>query len=1403
MTFPLSVLGNKVEFYYNGRYNDHTSDVRGTGATDGEISISGRGTPDEASGLVTATANFSVNNRLGKYSPRNVRSELYGLIGPNTEVRISSDIAPTSDVVHTFAVPGVNGWPNADTGEVVTSSGGTLADYLVTGGTGRHSHSALSTLMQSQFNSVVSSEFDATIVVQGEAAPTVGYVEIGIRGRMSGSDYVAATVYLNPAGTVSARVHDLIGGVEVTTSTDVIAGLASSDKVNIRFQTLGWQLRLKVWEFGITEPEEWSIMTETEHIAPGAVQVHSRLQSTLTNTLPYDVIFSSIAFVLGIILFTGQVAAWPKKWDTTGTDVWVSIEANGLTRQQGQGAKPLRSPLFSAIRNLGGLIGYWDFENLTANDYQSIPSALPGGGTLLRNYYATDGSLLEPASMNWAANSTLRGSGTLPAASRALGGSTGSMRFGGTPATMLPAASVNDQYSVLLWNYVPLRADLGDQVGTIQMILNITNSPDVAQFVMAIQQSETAGIDEVTYQGAWLDHTGGLVGGITSSTIPSTVDDWRMFRWTVYQFAGFMWVDIYVDETLIGTSAPVTAVSGQPSSVYGFLAASTSSQMPNAWGHWAIASGAGGDSIAANAASIQHASLGYPGESTVDRLIRLHDERGVYLEINRGYGDDGTSAACGVQTPGTFLETIGKTAMVDDGVLYELRHRLGYGYRTRTSLYATPVRFTANYTDTDLSEVPDTTDDDQRIRNEIVVTRDDSGTSYTATQTTGPLSINDPNDEDAPGVGLYDTALRVQFSDDTQMPDYAGHRLTLGTRDESRWPGIALGLHRTPFTGNLSKLTAAAFLDIADIMSVINLPTWLPPDSLILQMRAVSVFLSNFTWGIEWNTLPGGPWQEVAAIGSGSYGRMDTTGAELQVAVDDNDTDLIVYTAESDLPWSLPYWTEDINELNYYDEEGMRFRLNPPSRAGGLGGEQVTAGPDFAVLDTFTRTASQLAGTLANTGQTWNHVTGTVTNATLNGSAAVFLHTAANTALRADIPAGSADQCASADILFSVATATGAALIADVCVRTTAGSLVNQYRARLSLASGGSGTVNMQLFKLIASVSTQLGTTMAVGTNSNTVPWRLKVMVVGSRLACKAWRPSIEAEPDWMIDQRFAATEFYTGTSASIGSQRATGNTNTNPTITFDNFQVQTAKIMPAYYDRYARTTSGGLGTADVGGTYQLWGSGGSILASDWNTAPNAATTLLASAASYRAAALSGLSLQDVSASLTWIGPNPTGADLYLGSIVLRATSISSFIYCRVYVVPTTLTINVEIISAAGASLGVTPVFGLTHVAATSYKTRAAAFGDQIMMKVWPTTQNEPAYWHLVVTDPATPVAGWVGWLNGRQSGNTNVNPTPSISAFRVDSPQRITVERGTNDAAVDWPVGTDIRLWDPMRLGR
>lgn len=72
-----------------------------------------------------------------------------------------------------------------------------------------------------------------------------------------------------------------------------------------------------------------------------------------------------------------EVSAWPTRWDTSGADVWVPIDASGLLRRAEQGARPLDSALVRYIVEQGPL-AYWPLTNPPARGWPGRPWSGPG-----------------------------------------------------------------------------------------------------------------------------------------------------------------------------------------------------------------------------------------------------------------------------------------------------------------------------------------------------------------------------------------------------------------------------------------------------------------------------------------------------------------------------------------------------------------------------------------------------------------------------------------------------------------------------------------------------------------------------------------------------------------------------------------------------------------------------------------------------------------------------------------------------------------------------------------------------------------------------------------------------------------------------------------------------------------
>lgn len=241
-----------------------------------------------------------------------------------------------------------------------------------------------------------------------------------------------------------------------------------------------------------------------------------------------------------------------------------------------------------------------------------------------------------------------------------------------------------------------------------------------------------------------------------------------------------------------------------------------------------------------------------------------------------------------------------------------------------------------------------------------------------------------------------------------------------------------------------------------------------------------------------------------------------------------------------------------------------------------------------------------------------------------------------------------------------------------------------------------------------------------------------------------------------------------------------------------------TSGILADVSDTFTRVVVDSWGSSGSGGLWSLFGAGGPILPAEFQVTGTAATHSVLAVNTYRAAYLDQLDVEDVDVAVTWSVPLATGAPLEPANLMLRGTSLSSSILARTSV-ETTNAVTVRVFSAAGVDLGSATVPGLVHAGVgTPLRTRARIIGRTIFMRVWNPAGAEPAVWHLVATDPAHPIAGWVGIRSGRATGNTNASPV----LFTYDNFTTVTeLSRFTGEIGA-WPQEWTVdgkNVWVPI----
>lgn len=188
-----------------------------------------------------------------------------------------------------------------------------------------------------------------------------------------------------------------------------------------------------------------------------------------------------------------------------------------------------------------------------------------------------------------------------------------------------------------------------------------------------------------------------------------------------------------------------------------------------------------------------------------------------------------------------------------------------------------------SYTSRHLTPPFEPVEDDQRLANDVTVSRED-GSSARVTKETGPLSIED--------AGLYDEQVDLVAFDDTTLADQAGWRVHLGTWDEQRWPAVTVDMTRTGFPLAFPKELVAE-LDSGSKVDVTNLPTWLVDATAELELEGYAETLEPFRWQFAFASGPDRPWQVMVADHV-TFGRADATGSTLNADITSVATSLSV-----------------------------------------------------------------------------------------------------------------------------------------------------------------------------------------------------------------------------------------------------------------------------------------------------------------------------------------------------------------------------------------------------------------------------------------------------------------------------------------------------------------------------
>lgn len=859
-----------VEALIGESWVDLSSRVRGTAA--GSIALT-VGRADESSRIQTTRATLTLDNADGYLSDRNPLSPYFGLLGRNTQLRISlneipaegaaggggsSVEAPDTHVTYTGAATLLSFWLASDNAPGTfnfTVPGSMVAGSEVDGtfASSRYATEAITGPIDTggrtaTLNTPADRVAGLNLVLPG--APTLAQAD---------SDSNLADITLTTGGTPVVGDWLLVLHGHDLTYADVGDEMAEPTGgpwylVGDSEGILGTSARIKAWVRPVTTA---GAQSTTLVAGTHSVDNHGRL-FLVTDGWPggYPIRLAR--------RFWGEVPEWPSQWDVSGNDVKVTISAAGIMRRLGQGAKQLKSPMYREATNdvnASYLGAYWPLED--GAGATSLASAVSG---------AIPMKIIGDVSV--AADSTsFPGSSPLPTMG------SGSSLFG-----YVPPYTNTGTIQVRALFAVPA-AGLTDGAGLIELVAPVPPGT-IRRWSLRYRTNGQLSLHGLGPGGVEV-HNSGLctfdVRGQAQMIAFSLTQNGANVDWEIWTR------EIREDGTVVegGTGATFNTVTIYPPDS---LIVGWGGLLPDVTvGHIMYGTSA------SLAATIDTALIGHAGETAGARIARLCSEESVQLVT---VGDMDTTALVGPQRIDTLLNLLYDAADADRGILSECRYEFALQFRARRSLYSQQDdALTLNYDDGHMTAPFLPVDDDQLLWNDVTVERTSgtvTGSSARSVQTTGRLTPEI--------VGTYDRGkLGVNVYRDSQLPDLAGWLKHLGTIDEARYPESGVILSRTAFTGTPARLLACVALDLGDVVVIEDTPSHQAPGPVENMVQGYSEWIDNDIHSLRWNSTPASAYR--VAIADADSARGDTAGSELHASVTSGATTLEVATT------SGPLWT--------------------------------------------------------------------------------------------------------------------------------------------------------------------------------------------------------------------------------------------------------------------------------------------------------------------------------------------------------------------------------------------------------------------------------------------------------------------------------------------------------------
>ncbi len=595
----------------------------------------------------------------------------------------------------------------------------------------------------------------------------------------------------------------------------------------IKAQATGHRFRLKFWADGDDEPTTWGLTNydnRTEELAG-------------PTTGQAGVIVAGGTCLLTVKEISvrqwrahAEVTQLPPRWDLSRADRWVPITAKGILRRLGQGRKELNSAVTLHLRRYTPSALWFPLESSAGGVASNlVPTGLPG--------FLRDVTFSDPDTEGTLALPGVSGIATFDQATSQINGQA------------IDYTETDDWTFLFFWRIpaAPASDTLWFQcssTGTIRTwSIYVTSGFDLRIEGKAADNSVVVNDFATPYQvfpdGVWI------------SAVLTLVKDGSNVDWAFnYTQPGSDLGFFTANGTYAGKAGKFRSFRFNTGSV---LSTAGGFQLTQCF-HYA------GD-LPFVTYEFARVAKAYLEESAGSRWTRLTTDNNIPAST---MGSTGGTELMSAQLPAKLLDLLDETAEAEGTWVYEERGEFAIGLHTKLAVMnQEPLELDLDAGHVSAPSEP--IEDDQATRNHVTVSRPAGGFAVSV-QETGPLNVNEPED-DPDGVGIYAEQPELPLGNDGQLQAAADWRRAVGTLDEARYPALVADLTSSAYQEDEALTALALAMDAGRTIELTN--PEVDPDPAPQLVRSYTETLDQYAHTLNWVTTPGRLWR-VGVVGNSS-----------------------------------------------------------------------------------------------------------------------------------------------------------------------------------------------------------------------------------------------------------------------------------------------------------------------------------------------------------------------------------------------------------------------------------------------------------------------------------------------------------------------------------------------------